>query len=162
MATSLNTSRPVLDQDGREGQSRIRTLTASTTITQELHDGQTLLMGASGAALTFTLPAALGTGAKFKFRVGVVNTSNYIIQVANSTDVMGGGVIVNDDSATGVQGFDTTATAGADTVTLNGTTTGGVSIGDWVELEDIKSGFWGVTGILTASGTEATPFSAAV
>lgn len=161
MTTSLNSSRPVLDQDGREGQSRIRTLTASTVITQELHDGQTLLMGAAGAALTFTLPAALGTGAKFKFRVSVVNTSNYVIQVANSTDVMGGGVIFNvDDASNVVQGFETASTS--DTITLNGTTTGGVNKGDWVELEDLAAGLWGVTGLLTGSGTEATPFSAAV
>jgi hypothetical protein len=161
MTTSLNSSRSVLDQDGREGMSRIRTLTASTTITQELHDGQTLLMGASGAALTFTLPAALGTGATFKFKVSVVNTSNYIIQVANSTDVMAGGVIFNGDNASNaVTGFETAATS--DTITINGTTQGGVNIGDWVELQDIKSGFWAVTGILTESGTEVTPFSAAV
>ena len=46
--------------------------------------------------------------------------------------------------------------------TDDGTTTGGVSIGDYVELEDIKSGVWGVTGHVTGSGTEATMFSAAV
>lgn len=161
MVSSLNTSRSVLDQDGREGQSRIATLTATATITQESHDGKTLLMGASGAALTFTLPAALGTGAKFKFRVSVVNTSNYVIQVANSTDVMAGGLMFNtDDASNAVQGFETAASS--DTITLNGTTTGGVNKGDWVELEDIASGVWGVTGILTGSGTEATPFSAAV
>ncbi len=161
MVTSLNTSRPVMDLDAREAQSRIRTLTASTTITTDQHDSQTLLMGASGAALTFTLPAALGTGAKFKFMVSVVNTSNYLIQVANTTDVMAGGVLANtDDAANALQGFETAAAS--DTITLNGTTTGGVNIGDWVELQDIKAGVYAVTGILTASGVEATPFSAAV
>lgn len=161
MVASLNTSRPVLDQDARSGQSRIATLTASTNITQEGHDSKTLLMGASGAALTFTLPAALGTGAKFKFVVSVVNTSNYVIQAANSTDVMAGGVMFNtDDASNAVQGFETASTS--DTITLNGTTTGGVNKGDWVELQDIASGIYSVTGILTGSGTEATPFSAAV
>ena len=48
------------------------------------------------------------------------------------------------------------------TITLNGTTTGGVNKGDWIELEDIASGVWGVAGTITGSGTEATPFSAAV
>ena len=161
MVASLNTSRPVLDQDARSGQSRIATLIASTTITQESHDSKTLLMGAAGAALTFTLPAAVGTGAKFKFMVSVVNTSNYVIQAANSTDVMAGGVIFNtDDASNAVQGFETVAAS--DTITLNGTTTGGVNKGDWVELQDIASGVWSVAGLLTGSGTEATPFSAAV
>jgi hypothetical protein len=64
MTTSLNSSRPVLDQDARSGQSRIRTiLTASTTLTQELHDGQTIGLNAL-AGLTVTLPAATGTGQK--------------------------------------------------------------------------------------------------
>lgn len=161
MVASLNQSFPVRDQFPNMENSRIRTLTASTTITAEQHDGQTLLMGASGAALTFTLPAALGTGARFRFRVSVVNTSNYVIQVANSTDVMAGGLFFNtDDASNGVQGFETAASS--DTITLNGTTTGGANKGDWIELEDIASGVWGVAGMLTGSGTEATPFSAAV
>lgn len=160
MTTSLNSSRPVLDQDARSGQSRLATLTASTTITQESHDGKTLLMGASGAALTFTLPAALGTGAKYRFVVSVVNTSNYVIQVANSTDVMAGSVWSTQDGGDTVVGWETAASS--DTITLNGTTTGGVNIGDWIELQDIKAGFFSVTGMMVSSGTEATPFSAAV
>jgi hypothetical protein len=44
-------------------------------------------------------------------------------------------------------------------VTLNGTTTGGVSIGDWVEFEDILGTGWAVRGVVNQSGTEATPFS---
>lgn len=160
MVASLNQSFPVKDLMPNMEQSRIRTLTASTTITAEQHDGQTLLMGASGAALTFTLPAASGTGAKFRFRVSVVNTSNYVIQVANSTDVMAGGLPMGNDTAGGANIWSTASTS--DTITLNGTTTGGVNKGDYVELEDIASGVWAVTGHVTGSGTEATPFSAAV
>ena len=40
--------------------------------------------------------------------------------------------------------------------------TGGVSIGDEITLIDIASNQYMVKGILTASGTEATPFSASV
>lgn len=160
MVSSLNTSRPVLDQDARAGQSRIATLTASTTITQEAYDGKTILMGAAGAALTFTLPAAIGSGAKFKFMVSVVNTSNYIIAVANASDTMDGKIISLQDAADTLVGWETVAAS--DTVTLNGTTTGGVAIGDYVELEDIATNQWAVNGLTTSSGTEATPFSAAV
>jgi hypothetical protein len=160
MVSSLNTSKSILDQDARIGQGRLATLTASTTITQELHDGKTLLMGASGAALTFTLPAAAATGVKFKFMVSVVNTSNYIIQVANTSDTIDGHIISLQDAADTLVGWETAATS--DTITLNGTTTGGVSIGDWIELQDIATNQWAVTGITTSSGTEATPFSAAV
>ena len=160
MTTSLNSSRPVLDQDARSGQSRLATLTASTTITQESHDGKALLMGAAGAALTFTLPAALGTGAKYRFVNSVVNTSNYVIKVANATDIMAGSILSTQDGGDTVVGWETAADS--DTITLNGTTTGGVNIGDWIELQDIKAGFFSVTGMMVSSGTEATPFSATV
>lgn len=160
MVASLNSARSVLDQDARSGQSRIATLTASTTLSQELHDGKTLLMGASGAALTFTLPAALGTGTRFRFRVSVVNTSNYLIKVANATDTMDGHLVSLADGGDTLVGWETAADS--DTITMNGTTTGGVSIGDYIELEDIASGQWAVNGVLTSSGTEATPFSATV
>jgi hypothetical protein len=144
----------------RAAENRLVTLAVSTSITREAHDGKTILMSGAGSARTFTLPAASGSGAKFKFRVGAVNTSSYLIKVANATDVMDGQIISLQDAADTLVGWETASTS--DTITLNGTTTGGVSIGDWVELEDIASGQWAVTGITTSSGTEATPFSATV
>jgi hypothetical protein len=89
----------------------------------------------------------------------VVNTSGYTIQVTGD-DTMDGHILSLQDSADTVVGWETAATS--DTITLNGTTTGGVSIGDWIELVDIAADQWTVTGITTSSGTEATPFSAAV
>jgi hypothetical protein len=52
--------------------------------------------------------------------------------------------------------------AASDTITLNGTTSGGVSIGDYLILTDIATNQYTVSGMLNASGTEVTPFSAAV
>jgi hypothetical protein len=52
--------------------------------------------------------------------------------------------------------------ADSDTITLDGTTTGGVAIGDWIEVQDIVADKWAVRGVTTSSGAEATPFSAAV
>ena len=66
------------------------TLTADTTITQANHAGRILLMGEVGgdASATFTLPAATGAGDEYKFIVSVVNTSNYVIKVADATDTI--------------------------------------------------------------------------
>ena len=111
------------------------------------------------AAATFTLPAATGSGATYHFIVSVVNTSNYVIQVTGD-DTIDGSVILHQDSASSVVSFNTAATS--DTITLNGTTKGGVSIGDELTLIDSASNQYTVKGVLTASGTEATPFSAAV
>ncbi len=138
------------------------TLTATGAITVAEHAGRILLMGEVGgdAAATFTLPAATGSGAEFQFIVSVVNTSNYVIAVADATDTIDGSVILHQDSANTVVSFNTASDS--DTITLNGTTKGGVSIGDEITLIDIATNQYMVKGVLTASGTEATPFSAAV
>ena len=138
------------------------TLTATDAITVAEHAGRILLMGEVGgdAAATFTLPAATGSGAEFQFIVSVVNTSNYVIAVADATDTIDGSVILHQDSANTVVSFNTASDS--DTITLNGSTKGGVSIGDEITLIDIAANQYMVKGVLTASGTEATPFSAAV
>ena len=51
--------------------------------------------------------------------------------------------------------------ADSDTITMSGSTTGGVR-GSMVELQDVASGIWMVRGSLVSTGAEATPFSAAV
>ena len=54
----------------------IVTLVATGSITIAAHAGRILLMGEVGgnAAATFTLPAATGSGAEYRFIVSVVNT----------------------------------------------------------------------------------------
>lgn len=117
-----------------------------------------LLDVASGS--TVTLPASTGSGFRYRFRVGTTVTSNdYIIQAASSADVMAGVVMGAQDSGSTVVGWETAAAS--DTITLDGSTTGGYQ-GDFIELVDIKEGVWAVSGIIKQTGTEATPFSAAV
>lgn len=143
--------------------TRIVTLTGATSITVGTHEGKILLLGEVGgdASLTVTLPAATGSGAVYKFIISVVNTSNYVIQVVGN-DTMDGNILTNSTTDTpDLAQFWPTA-SDSDTITMNATTTGGVSIGDFVELIDMASDQWAVWGITTTSGTEATPFSAAV
>lgn len=155
-ATNAGTQVPVL----RGPSNRVVDLAVSTTLTADLHEGKLIMMDGEGSARTFTLPASTGGGSKFTFMVKDVNTSNYVIKVANASDIMQGTILQKGDDAASLGGF--TAGGTADTITLNGTTTGGVSEGDWVELVDAELNKWFVTGITTASGTEATPFSATV
>lgn len=138
------------------------TLTGDTTLTVAAHSGKTLLLGEVGgnAALTVTLPAATGTGAMFTFVISVVNTSNYLIKVADATDTIDGTILQM--VTTAASGKAWTAGASDDTITLNGTTTGGVSIGDTLVLRDIASNQYTVQGVITGSGTLATMFSASV
>ena len=135
---------------------RVISLTGSLTLTHVDHAGPILLMNASGAALTFTLPEAAGTGNTFHFRVGIVNTSNYIIASAGS-DLMDGSLTNISTTADNEEGFQA---ANAVTITLDGNAQGGFRIGDWVELTDILINQWTVMGQTTtnsASGT--TPFA---
>lgn len=119
----------------------------------------------TAAGTVITLPAATGTGNVFHFTTTVIATSNsHIVKVANATDVMTGALIVVDNADGTCTTFGTTGatTTRSDTITLNRTTTGSVQIGEFFSLRDIKAGWWSVTGIVIATGAEATPFSATV
>lgn len=132
------------------------------SVTQALHAYRTIdLDTATGSVCT--LPAAAGTKARYRFAVKVLATSNsHIIKVANGTDVMRGVIAsIDSDTSDAVAWWGTTATS--DTITFNRSTTGSVYIGEYVELEDTKTGFWTiVSGFFGATGTPATPFSATV
>jgi hypothetical protein len=140
---------------------RIVNATGSTvTITQSAHEGRMVnLSRAAGQAVT--LPAASGSGGKYQLIIGTTITSNSTtIKAANSSDSFQGfSIIVSDDTAA-VKGF--AAVAGTDdTITFNGTTTGGF-VGDVVEIVDFAANRWQVRVLGKATGTEATPFSATV
>lgn len=116
-----------------------------------------------------TLPAATGSGAKYRFLVTVLATSNsHIVKVANASDFMVG--LINGsriDSGNAVLGFAAansgTVATNSDTISLNRTTTGSVSVGEWFEAEDVAANTWAVRGMLSATGAAfATPFSATV
>lgn len=137
--------------------TRLVTLVASGALDLATHGDKTLLLGEVGgdALLALTLPAATGTGTRFKLIVSVVNTSSYTIARAGS-DTIRGVLMGTADSGDTVVGYESGAAA---LITLNGSTKGGAAIGDWVELEDILTGVWSVRGQLTQSGSEASPFS---
>lgn len=132
---------------------------ATLTVTADAYAGQKIILDRA-AGITATLPAATGSGNSYEFLVVTTVTSNsHIIKVANSTDVMTGTAVLFQDAGDTVVGFATASTS--DTITLNGTTTGGIT-GARALVTDAKSGIWHVTVISDASGTEATPFSATV
>jgi hypothetical protein len=138
--------------------TRFVSLNVSTTISQALHESRYILMGGAGAARTFTLPNATGSGAIYRFVVGAVNTSNYLIKSNRGADVLKGQVInTNSGSSGAARGWYPGATD--DTITLNGTTTGGANVGDWIEVVDAAANTWVVNGVTTGTGTVTTPFS---
>lgn len=133
-------------------------ITANVTLTQKDHAGRALVFNSADGD-TVTLPAATGTGDIYIFVIGTTVTSNNdIIQVANATDIIQGVIVM----ATDTGGITVPAGSADDTITMNGTTKGGV-IGGLIVLQDAASGLWAIlAGQLPTSGAEATPFSAAV
>ena len=137
-------------------------VTASDALTAAEHGNRMVTMNAL-AGLTLTLPAATGTGNVYKISVSVTVTSNdYIIQVANATDEFLGGIIQTDvDTTDTLASYPALDADGFDTITLNGTTTGGI-LGDSITITDIATGKFLLAGSINSTGTVATPLTAAV
>ena len=129
--------------------------TATLSVSPADHKDRAVVLSRA-AGMTVTLPRATGSGNAYQFIVGTTFTSNGIIQVANSVDIIQGSANIG---ATASGTFPTTTTS--DTLTMNGTTTGGIA-GSRIEVVDIASGVFAVTAHLVGSNTAVTPFSAAV
>jgi hypothetical protein len=131
---------------------------SALTINPAIHSGRVIGLNAL-AGSTVTLPAATGTGNQYIFAVTVLATSNsHVIQCANATDTMQG-FITSVLSGTPTTNNTWFAAADVDTITLNRTTTGSVTLGEYIEITDIASGTWQVNGQTSQTGTAATPFS---
>lgn len=108
---------------------------------------------------TVFLPAATGSGQRYRFIVSTLATTlNHIVQTAtSSSDFMMGSIILSNANST-ASIFNATATS-SNTITLNRTTTGSVTLGEHIEVEDVASNLWFVKGVLSSSSTPVTPFS---
>lgn len=132
---------------------------ATLTVTQAAHSGQTITLNRA-AGIAVTLPTAAGTGAVYRFFIGTTVTSNTTtIKVGSAAETMSGVAIVLQDGGDTAVGFETASTT--DTITLNGSTTGGI-LGDFIEVIDVAANKYYVRVNSSATGTEATPFSATV
>ncbi|WP_246225828.1 hypothetical protein [Chelativorans xinjiangense] len=168
--TSIHGKRLGLAQDGsllvKHGANqtiipttRVVDATAATlTVTADGHDSRVVTLNRA-AGIAVTLPAASGSGVAYKFIVGTTVTSNTTTIKVVGNDTVTGVALIANDTDNSVSGFETAADS--DTITFNGTTTGGVK-GDMVELVDIAADLWHVRVTGSATGTEATPFSATV
>lgn len=142
---------------------------ATLALTVAAHEGRTVVNDQVGGC-TFTLPAGAASvlGARFRIWNSVTLTGgSLILNVANSSDFMVGEIVQGTDDATPYARCWETANTGtlateSDTITLNRTTTGTAKKGCWLEAEYVATNVWAVRGMTQATGSEATPFSAAV
>ena len=136
----------------------VTNITASTaTLTSDNHNDLITLNRAAGIAVT--LPAATGSGIKFEFVVGTTITSNTTTIKVVGNDIMVGRAILLQDGGDTLVAFETAADS--DTITLDGSTTGGIA-GMQITLTDIAADTWLVSILGSETGLQATPFSATV
>ena len=135
--------------------ARIVNCTESTlTVTAALHANKVVTLNRA-AGIAVTLPAAAGTGNSYNFIVGTTFSGAASIAKAGS-DKMGGNIRQDVAAGTGVAYH--AAVASTDTISLDGTTKGGVA-GDSITLVDIATGVWCVQGQTFASGSVASPLN---
>ena len=169
---------PVTSKNGfiTTGPANVVDADSSTSLTVASHAGRIVHNNAAGA-VTYTLPAINANsdsavagpgadlnnlsniGATFEIFASITKTGSLIVQVANSNDVMVGSAKFIDDTSDNMVGFETVAAS--DTITLNGTTTGGVTFSK-ITCTAISSTQWKVDVESGCTGSPATPFSAAV
>lgn len=127
-------------------------------LTAATHGNKITLVNDADVAIT--LPAATGSGYTYKVVIVTTAWSAGSIKCASASDSFLGGLVGVDDDADAAYAWK--AETGDDTITGNGTSTGG-KIGDWYQFEDIATGKFLVSGFITQSGgSEATPFDATV
>lgn len=104
-------------------------------------------------AQTINLPASTGKGGCYRIFIGVTASGNKVIRANGATDTFQGTASM----AGGTPGSFATA-SNSNTITLNGTTTGGV-LGTAVEFWDVFPGVWSVQVNAIGTGVQVTPFS---
>lgn len=133
----------------------INTITDATiTLNAAAHAGRTIVINRA-AGCTVTLPDAIGSGNVYNVTTINDQTGDLVIQVPDGDNTMQG-VALTDMSGVIFATVDAT-----DTITLNGSTSGGLK-GALVTVQDVAADVWRVLVVSESSGVEVTPFSAAV
>ena len=149
----------VLAGGGAFGDPLVNCTASTLTVTRAEHARKVVTLNRA-AGIAVTLPAATGTGEKYEFIIGTAVTSNSTtIKVTDASHTMQGVAFMAADGGSTLNAWEAGATA--DTITFDGSTTGGL-VGDRVVLTDIASNLWQVNVFGASTGTEATPFSATV
>lgn len=135
-------------------------LTAATvSLFERRHGDRKLTRLNLAAGQAFVLPYATGKGGCYRLFVQTTYTGSSTIKPAatNNPATAAADVFYGALGVTGTTNG-TFAAAGSGTITMNGSTQGGLK-GSYIELEDAAVGIWRVGGVVLGSGTVVTPFS---
>lgn len=131
--------------------------TNTLALTAALHANRILLV--LDATLAITLPEATGTGDIYTVVQGIAATSSTIVTADTANCGFHGFIMGSDTDA--AASYNWVATGAQDTITFNGTSTGG-KLYDLIRVTDIATDAWLLDGkIKQSGGSEATPLSSA-
>ena len=131
--------------------------TDTLSLTAATHANRTVLV--LDATLAITLPEATGTGDDYTIVQGIAATSSTIVTADTANAGFHGSITGSDTDADAA--YNWAATGAQDTITFNGTSTGG-KIYDWIRVTDVATDVWLLEGnIKQSGGAEATPLSSA-
>lgn len=128
-------------------------LSAATQTLKRISQSVLWLRTTVATAQTINLPPSTGKGGMYRIFIGVTASGNKVIRCNGATDTMQGVASMGGGT---VNTFITASNT--NTITLNGTTTGGI-LGTVIELWDVAVGTWHVQVNSCGSGIQATPFS---
>jgi hypothetical protein len=132
---------------------------ATLTVTEALHNARTILLNAV-AGFASTLPAATGSGNKFRFVVQTTLTSgSYIITCSANGATFIGGYTQNDTGDTAAATADFFPVVAGDNTFTGTLLAGGGTKGDWFEVEDIATNVYAFSGASVAATDPTTRFS---
>lgn len=156
-AVALTATAAELNRVATLSTRNINVTAATLAVTVAAHDSKTInLNKVDGIAVT--LPAATGSGARYRFVVGATVTSNTHTITATGAHMFGRMYTVTDTTAGTLFTTTSVGAQGSTVITLDGTTRGGIK-GDIIEIEDVATSILIVRLFLSSNGTEATPFS---
>jgi hypothetical protein len=131
--------------------------TVALTLDEKNHAGRVVTAN-NTTGFAITLPEATGTGNVYTIFYGTTIGSGAatIVAPSASTSFLGAVAMSSD-----IAGVSLICNTGDDTITMNGTTTGG-TLGTHFVFTDVASGIFMISGFVCASGNEADIFSANV
>lgn len=133
-------------------ESLVSQISAATTTLRPIAQIIQFLRTSIAGAQTINIPAATGKSGQYNIFIGVTATGNKVIKAAGTSLFQGIAIMAGGTSGT----FGTAANT--NTITLNGTTQGGI-IGTVVTLRDVAPGVWACEVKGVGSGIQVTPFS---
>lgn len=133
--------------------SKVLPSSGNTTVPASASGG--VLLFDTAAGITYTLPTPV-VGAIYTFIVTTSVTSSNHKVITNAANVLLQGVITSATTTASV--FESVPATTNISVTMNGTTTGGL-IGTQLDFRCLSATLWQVFGTNFTSGTTATPFA---